>query len=174
VPVFVTPHLPQPLLESGAIVSHIIQRYDTAHKFSFAPGTAEEALQTQWLYFISSTLYSNQVGAYVLAFHAPVASPKENTDFFRKQIKTDWEYVESQLVNEKKRLGLGENETAYLVGGKYSVADIVAWAQLVCVDWMCTVEWKTWGLKEVERWAATISEREAVKKGYFALQEKAQ
>ncbi|RPA72105.1 thioredoxin-like protein [Ascobolus immersus RN42] len=149
VPVLVTPHLPQPLLESGAIHDHIIQRYDTDHKFSFAPGTPEEALQTQWLYFAAATMNSNQVAAY----------------FFRVQVKADWEYVELQLASERKRLELGDAESVWLVGGRYSVADISVWAQLAFVDVMATVEWKTWGFKEVERWYEAILSRDGVKKG---------
>jgi glutathione S-transferase len=119
-------------------------------------------------------MYINQLTAYLLSFRTPALPPKETIDFFREQLKADWEYIESHLSGERKRLGLGEEEPAWIVGGKYSVADISAWAQLACTKAMVDVEWETWGLKEVERWSKAISEREAVKKGFFALQEKAQ
>jgi glutathione S-transferase len=39
------------LWESGAIIEYLIERYDTEHRFSFAPGTPEYYHAKQWLYF---------------------------------------------------------------------------------------------------------------------------
>lgn len=39
------------LWESGAIVQYLVDRYDKEHKISYAPGTKEYALVSQWIAF---------------------------------------------------------------------------------------------------------------------------
>lgn len=42
------------LWESGAIVEYLVERYDTTHKISFAPGTNDAQHARQWLFFQAS------------------------------------------------------------------------------------------------------------------------
>jgi glutathione S-transferase len=50
-PAIYDPNTDLTLWESGAIIEYLIERYDTTHKLSFAPGTAETYHAKQWLFF---------------------------------------------------------------------------------------------------------------------------
>jgi glutathione S-transferase len=50
-PAIYDPNTDLTLWESGAIIEYLIEKYDTEHKISFAPGSKEAYLAKQWLFF---------------------------------------------------------------------------------------------------------------------------
>jgi glutathione S-transferase len=121
------------LWESGAIIEYLIEKYDTEHKFSFAPGTPESYHAKQWLFFQVSGQgpYYGQLGWFKL-FH-PEKIP-DVIDRYVKEVNRVSAVLDGWLA--KQKLKYGENAAGdgpWFVGNKYSYVDIafVMWQHII-------------------------------------------
>lgn len=51
IPAIHDPNTDLTIWESGAIIEYLVEKYDTEHKLSFAPGSNEHYLAKQWLFY---------------------------------------------------------------------------------------------------------------------------
>ncbi|KAI9930172.1 hypothetical protein ASPWEDRAFT_100806 [Aspergillus wentii DTO 134E9] len=109
------------LWESGAILEYLVETYDKENKISFATGTPEYFQAKQWLHYQMSGQ-----GPY---FGQAVWFSKYHPEKFQSAI--------DRYINEIRRVSGVINRALegkeYLVGGKYSYADVafVPWFDLV-------------------------------------------
>jgi len=99
------------LWESNAILTYLAERYDTEHKFS-ASTEEDKYKQLQWLFFQSSGQgpYFGQA-AWFIWYHAEkVPSAVER---YQNEIKRVLKVLDGELAQRE-----------WLVGGKYSIADL--------------------------------------------------
>ncbi|OJJ45985.1 hypothetical protein ASPZODRAFT_152237 [Penicilliopsis zonata CBS 506.65] len=117
------------LWESGAIVEYLVERYDTAHKISFAPGSNEAQLARQWLFFQATGQgpYYGQAVWFKRFHKEKVPSAIQR---YVEEIKRVSGVVDTFL--SKQEVGEG-GDGPWLVGGKCSYADL-AW-----VSWQLRV-----------------------------------
>ncbi|ROV94555.1 hypothetical protein VMCG_08163 [Cytospora schulzeri] len=107
------------LWESGAIIEYLVERYDTEHKLSFPPGTAEAALARQWLFFQVSgqgPYYGQAV--WFIKYH-PERLPSA-VERYVKEIARVSGVLEGHLARQKEA-GV---DGPWIVGGKFSYADL--------------------------------------------------
>jgi glutathione S-transferase len=148
------------VFETSAIQLYLVTHYDAAHKLSFAADDAAEAAAAsemlQWLFWSHGGLGPMQGQANHFARYAPVAI----------------EYARDRYANETRRLygvlearlreGGGREFLVGAKGGRFSVADISAFA------W---VRWAPWARVDlgdfpgVREWCERIEGREAVQRG---------
>jgi glutathione S-transferase len=129
VPAIHDPNTDLTLWESGAIVEYLIERYDTQHKISFAPGTAESYHAKQWLFFQVSGQgpYFGQA-VWFKKFHAEqIPSAIER---YVKEAHRVTGVLEGHLAKQKVANG---SDGPWLVGGKISYADIafIPWQRTI-------------------------------------------
>ncbi|KAE8136057.1 glutathione S-transferase Ure2-like protein [Aspergillus pseudotamarii] len=115
--------------ESGAIIEYLVDRYDTARRLSFEPGTHDFYLAKQWLHFQMSGQgpYYGQL-VWFKKFHAEqVPSAVER---YAKEVNRVTGVLEGWL--EKQAGVYGEGDGPWLVGGKLSYADLafVPWQRI--------------------------------------------
>ncbi|KAK3332752.1 glutathione S-transferase [Cercophora scortea] len=148
------------LWESGAILEYLIERYDTQHKLSFAPGSNESYLAKQWLFFQTT----GQGPYYGQAVWFKRNDPENKVAFERyvNEIHRVSAVVEGHLVAQGKKEG---GDGPWLVGGRISYADL-AWLpwQRVISKFLPTEEYDVAKYPAVAAWLAKIQEREPVKK----------
>ena len=153
------------LWESGAIVEYLIERYDTKHQLSFAPGTPEYYQAKQWLFFQATgqgPYYGQAV--WFTKYHAeklPSAAER-----YVKEINRVSGVLEGHLARQKEKYGSTSagGEGPWLVGNKLSYADMAfyPWQTLV------TMFFAKNGVEEddyplVKEWLGKLNAREAVK-----------
>ncbi|KAK4149576.1 glutathione S-transferase [Chaetomidium leptoderma] len=153
--------------ESGAIVEYLIDQYDTGHQFSFPAGSAESYHAKQYLFFQVSGQgpYYGQA-AWFKAFH-PEKLPSAIARYVGK-INRVTGVLEGIL---KKKAEEGMKEGAWLVGNKYSYADIafVSWLTVV-LKIHATDEFNPEDYPHVKAWIDRILERPAVQAGYLSME----
>ena len=120
------------LWESGAIFDYLIERYDTEHRLSFAPGTPESYHAKQWLYFQVSGQgpYYGQL-AWFKVYH-PEKLPSA-IERYAKEINRVSGVLNGHLAKVKQdHSGSDGNDGPWLVGNKLSYADIafIPWQRL--------------------------------------------
>lgn len=137
IPAIHDPNTNLTLWESGAIVEYLVDRYDTAHKISFAPGSNEAYLARQWLFFQVSGQgpYYGQASWFKKFHPEKVPSAVER---YVKEINRVTGVLEGHLQQEKEKWRNSESESGagdgpWLVGNKYSYADIafLSWQTIV-------------------------------------------
>ena len=109
------------LWESGAILEYLIERYDTEHRLSFAPGTPESYHAKQWLFFQVSgqgPYYGNAV--FFKKYH-PEQLPSA-IERFVKEINRVSGVLDKYLAQQEQEHGGGDGP--WLVGNKISYADL--------------------------------------------------
>ncbi|KAL1310547.1 hypothetical protein AAFC00_000827 [Neodothiora populina] len=135
--------------EGAAILSYLTRNYDPEHKFSFA-SDPELSKSEQW----------------VAWQHGGLGPMQGQANHFYRFTKERIPYPTQRYVGETERLygvldkQLSENE--YLVGNKYSIADIANFS------WVNVSNFAGIDLKQfpnLEKWWKRINERPAVKKG---------
>lgn len=107
------------LMESGAILQYLAEKYDTDHKISFPRGTLEYYQSIEWLLFQNAGVGPMQGQANHFQLYAPEKVPygiKRYTDETRRLYS---------VLNAR----LEETGTGFLVGNHVSIADIttVGW-----------------------------------------------
>lgn len=150
------------LWESGAIVEYLIERYDTEHRFSFAPGTPESYLAKQWLYYQTTgqgPYYGQAV--WFKRYHAEqVPSAIER---YLKEMHRVSGVLDGHLAQQKQEHG--GSDGPWLVGDKMSYADIafIPWqgypSRLFGKD-----EYNEDNYPHVKEWLGNMTSREKVKK----------
>jgi glutathione S-transferase len=146
------------LWESGAIIEYIIEKYDTAHKLSFAPGSNDAYLAKQWLFYQVSgqgPYYGQAV--WFTKFHGEkVPSAVER---YTNEINRVTSVLEGHLKEQKEKNAGGDGP--WLVGGKMSYADLafVPWQRLVpMLEGHKPEEYPL-----VKEWIGKMTERKALK-----------
>lgn len=123
------------LWESGAIAEYLVERYDTARKLSFAPGTPEAYHTKQWLYFQASGQgpYFGQASWFKVYHPEKVPSAFER---YRNEVRRVSGVLEAYLGSRRSEAAPGEGGGGpWLVGGKMTFADIAF------IPWFCWMEW---------------------------------
>jgi len=151
------------LWESGAIVEYLIEKYDPNHKFSFPPGSPETYHAKQYLFFQVSGQgpYYGQA-AWFKNFH-PEKLPSA-IDRYVAEINRVTGVLEKVLSDQAK--ALPTDDGPWLVGGKYSFADIafISW-QTVILKIHTPDEYNPENYPHVKAWIDKILERPAVQAG---------
>jgi glutathione S-transferase len=149
------------LWESGAIFEYLIERYDTAHKFSFAPGTAESYHAKQWLFFQVSGQgpYYGQA-AWFKKFHQEQLPSA--IDRYVNEVNRVTGVLEGHLAKQKVKAG---SDGPWLVGGKLSYVDIafMPWQKLITLA-LTAEEYTVDNFTFVKEWLGKLSARESVEK----------
>lgn len=132
IPAIHDPNTSLTLWESGAIVEYLVERYDTDLKISFAPGTNEAYLARQWLFFQVSGQgpYYGQASWFKKFHPERVESAVER---YVKEINRVTGVLEGHLAKEKEKWSGSGGDGPWLVGNKYSFADIafLSWQIIV-------------------------------------------
>ncbi|CCM00296.1 uncharacterized protein FIBRA_02326 [Fibroporia radiculosa] len=97
--------------ESNAILTYLVEKYDTTHKISMADA-GEKVAQLQWLFFQASGQgpYFGQAGWFLLYHHEKLPSAIER---YQKEVIRVFGVLESVLSKQD-----------WLVGGKCTIADL--------------------------------------------------
>ncbi|KAJ5294583.1 hypothetical protein N7508_009404 [Penicillium antarcticum] len=141
----------QRVFESGAIMTYLVDKYDTDRKISYAPGTPEHVEQTSWLMF--------QMGG--------LGPMQGQANHFRLFAGARSDYGINRYIEETKRLySVLESrlqESPYLAGEKYTIADIAnfSWVRGAPIS----LEIDLSEFPALKKWVDEINERAAVQKG---------
>lgn len=157
-PAITDPNTGITLWETGAIVEYLVEKYDTDHKISFAPGTKESWEAKQWLYFQASGQgpYYGQV-AWFMHYHPEKI--QSAIDRYVAEINRVTGVLEGFL---KKRKEEGMQEP-WLVGDKCSYVDLafVSW-QTVVAKFLSKEQFDQTKFPEVDGWIARMLKKESV------------
>jgi glutathione S-transferase len=138
-----------PVFESGAIFLYLAEHYDKDFKFSFQDAD-ERSDMLQWLFFQNAGIGPMQGQANHFFRYAP-EKIQYGINRYQNETKRLYSVLEARL-----------SEREYLVGDKYSIADMSTFT------W---VRWAPWAGIELDEfpklkaWSEKIESREAVKKG---------
>ncbi|KAB8075186.1 glutathione S-transferase [Aspergillus leporis] len=114
------------LWESGAIIEYLIEKYDTSHRLSFAPGTPEFYHAKQWLHFQMSGQgpYYGQMVWFIRYHEEKVPSAVER---YVKEVNRVTGVLDGWLKKQKESHG-----EPWLVGGKLSYVDLafIPWQRI--------------------------------------------
>ncbi|KAK4548954.1 hypothetical protein LTR36_008727 [Oleoguttula mirabilis] len=158
---------PQRVFEGAAIQLYLCATYDTQHTISFPYASAEYWEMLSWLTWMQSGIGPMQGQANHFYRYAPTKIAYAIT---RYQTETKRLY---QVLNDRLEAQRGAGQGLWLVGGKYSIAD------LCCFSWVNWAEWagvETQGFAAVRTWLEVIQRRPAVRRGVevperFAMKE---
>ncbi|KAF9698320.1 hypothetical protein EKO04_003485 [Ascochyta lentis] len=157
-PAIQDPNTDLTLWESGAILEYLVEKYDTAHKFSFAPGTNDAQLARQWLFFQVSGQgpYYGQALWFTKYHPEQVASAQ---DRYYREIERVTSVLDAHLSKQEKG-----TDGPWLVGGRYSYADLafVPWQYFIDVGLEGKIDFSPY--KEVKGWMERLKARDPVKK----------
>ncbi|KAH8903560.1 glutathione S-transferase Ure2-like protein [Coniochaeta sp. PMI_546] len=150
------------LWESGAIVEYLIDKYDPEHKLSFPPGTPEFYHAKQYLFFQVSGQgpYYGQA-AWFKMFHSEKLPSA--IDRYVGEINRVTGVLERVLSENAKT---GGDDGPWLVGGKYSYADLafVSW-QTIITKLAAPEEYNPENYPAVNAWINRMLARPAVQAG---------
>ncbi|EXJ77020.1 glutathione S-transferase [Capronia epimyces CBS 606.96] len=160
-PTIYDPNTDLTLWESGAIVEYLIERYDTGHALSFAPGTAESYHAKQWLYF-QTTGQGPYFGQAV---------------WFKKLHSERLPSAVARYVAEIRRVSavldgvLAARKAGQVGDGPWLVGNRISYADLAFIPWHVTIgafldkdEYNLDEFPHLKDWFARISSRPSVKK----------
>ena len=145
------------LWESAAIVLYLVERYDTDHKISFPRGSNEAFQAQQWLFFQASgqgPYYGQSI--YFARYHSEKVPSTE--DRFNKEINRVTGVLEGWLAKQD------QNSGPWLVGGKYSYADLsfINW-QSGIGKFLAKETFDPDQFPHVKKWLGNIEARAAIK-----------
>ncbi|KAL2751787.1 hypothetical protein ACRALDRAFT_1037559 [Sodiomyces alcalophilus JCM 7366] len=150
------------LWESGAIIEYLAEKYDTNHKISFPRGTAEAYESIQYQYFQASGQgpYFGQATWFKKFHPEQVPSALER---YVKEMHRVTGVLEGILASKKGSAG---PDGTWLVGGKYSLADLsfVSWINVVTIIFDKS-DYNLEDYPKVKDWVDRMLERPAVKAG---------
>lgn len=166
VPAIHDPNTGITLWETGAIIEYLIERYDTKHQLSFAPGTPESYHAKQWLYFQTTGQgpYYGQA-AWFKRFHSEqVPSAIER---YNKEVNRVSGVLDKYLAQQKEEHGgsaAAGSDGPWLVGNKFSYADIafITWQRLIGTL-LEKDDYDEDNFPHVKEWLGRMTAREAVK-----------
>ncbi|KAL2040333.1 hypothetical protein N7G274_006776 [Stereocaulon virgatum] len=152
------------LWESGAIIEYLIERYDTKHQLSFAPGTPEYYHAKQWLFFQATGQgpYYGQLVFFMKYHHEQVPSAIER---YTNEVKRVSGVLDAFLAQQKKEHG--GSDGPWLVGNKMSYADIafIPWQKGVVMT-LKKDQYDSDDYPHVKEWLGNMTALETVKKVY--------
>ncbi|KAF2257449.1 glutathione S-transferase [Trematosphaeria pertusa] len=161
VPAIHDPNTDLTIWESGAIIEYLVEKYDKEHKISFAPGSPESYLAKQWLFFQVSGQGPYYGQAIVFQRYHPEKVPSA-VERYVNEIKRVTGVLEGHLKKQKEQ---GGGEGPWLVGNRYSFADLafVPWQTIISL----AVKDEGFDAEEypvVKEWLGNMNKREAVRK----------
>ena len=168
VPAIHDPNTDITLWESGAIIEYLIERYDTTHRLSFAPGTPESYHAKQWLYFQVSGQgpYYGQL-AWFKRYH-PEQVPSA-IDRYVKEVNRVSGVLDGFLAQQKEKHG--GDDGPWLVGNKLSYADIAFIPYQRILSTMLEKDvYDADNYPHVKEWLGKMTSRETVKKVFESAQ----
>lgn len=168
VPAIHDPNTDITLWESGAIIEYLIERYDTTHRLSFAPGTPESYHAKQWLYFQVSGQgpYYGQL-AWFKRYH-PEQVPSA-IDRYAKEVNRVSGVLDGFLAQQKEKHGRGDGP--WLVGNKLSYADIAFIPYQRILSMLLEKDvYDADNYPHVKEWLGKMTSRETVKKVFESAQ----
>ncbi|KAL2021621.1 hypothetical protein VTK56DRAFT_6974 [Thermocarpiscus australiensis] len=152
------------LWESGAIIEYLLDKYDPDHKFSFPPGTPEHYHARKYLFFQVSGQgpYYGQVAWFKTYHHEKLPSA---IDRYVAEVNRVTGVLE-KLLAEQAAKGGGGKDGPWLVGGKYSYADLVfvSW-QTIITKVVGPDEYNPDSYPHVKAWIDRMLARPAVQAG---------
>lgn len=168
VPAIHDPNTDITLWESGAIIEYLIERYDTTHRLSFAPGTPESYHAKQWLYFQVSGQgpYYGQL-AWFKRYH-PEQVPSA-IDRYAKEVNRVSGVLDGFLAQQKEKHGRGDGP--WLVGNKLSYADIAFIPYQRILSMLLEKDvYDADNYPHVKEWLGKMTSHETVKKVFESAQ----
>ena len=149
------------LWETGAIIEYLMERYDTEHRLSFAPGTPDSYHAKQWLYFQVSGQGPYYGQAVWFKKYHPEQLPSA-VERYVKEINRVTGVLDKYLAQQKEEHG--GSDGPWLVGNKMSFAD------LAFVPWQGVLgrlfekdEYDDEKYPHVKEWIGKMMSREKVK-----------
>ncbi|KAJ2892168.1 hypothetical protein MKZ38_010176 [Zalerion maritima] len=138
------------VFESGAIMQYLVERYDPEHKVSYPHDSREHWEMTSWLMW--------QMGG--------LGPMQGQSNHFTRYATEKIQYGMDRYQNETRRLYRTMDtqlaKTPYLVGDKYTIADISCWG------WVSAYAWAGVAIEEfpnLKAWIYRLLERPGVEKG---------
>jgi glutathione S-transferase len=152
VPAIYDPNNDLTLWESIAIVEYLIDKYDTEHRISFAPGTKEYYLARQWVLFQVSG-QGPYYGQAVWFTHFHSEKIPSAIERYRQEVLRVTGVLESWLA--KQAVGSG-SDGPWLVGDKMTYADMcfVPWQE--GIKFRCPDIYEGQSFPFVEAWVAKM------------------
>ena len=149
------------LWESGAIIEYLMERYDTKHRLSFAPGTPEAYHAKQWLYFQASGQGPYYGQAVWFKKYHPEQLPSA-IERYVKEINRVSGVLEGYLAQQEQEHG--GSDGPWLVGNKLSYADLafIPWQRIVG-GVIGKDEYNEDNFPHVKEWLSKLTGRETVK-----------
>ncbi|KIW05307.1 uncharacterized protein PV09_03832 [Verruconis gallopava] len=170
VPAIYDPNNDLTLWESGAIIEYLIEKYDTSNRISFPAGSNEAQLVRQWLYYQASGQgpYFGQASWFKKFHPERVASALER---YVNEINRVTGVLEGWLEKQKVEHP-GAADGPWLVGGKYTVADLVFAPWYTVLGYVVKGEdgFDIENFPVVKDWVGRISARSAVKQVFANIQ----
>ena len=125
IPAIHDPNTDLALWESGAIIGYLIERYDTQHRLSFAPGTSDSYYAKQWFFFQATGQgpYYGQASWFKKYHYEQLPTALER---YVKEVNRVTGVLEGHLAakQEQSRQDGGDSGGPWLVGNKMSYADL--------------------------------------------------
>jgi len=150
------------LWESGAIVEYLIERYDTDHRLSFAPGTPESYHAKQWLYFQTTGQgpYYGQAAWFKKFHQEQLPSAIER---YVNEVNRVSGVLDGYLAQQKQEHG-DSADGPWLVGNKLSYADLsfISWQKVIAVI-LAKEEYNEDKFPHLKEWLGKMTSREKVK-----------
>lgn len=154
---------PQRVFEGAAIQLYLTTLYDPSHNLSFPPSTPDYFECLSWLIWAQSNLGPMQGQANHFYRYAPPPKIPYAVERYQNETRRCFGVLEGRLAEEQKQAGQQEGAGGpWLVGGKFSIADICSFS------WVNWAEWagvSTEKFPLVTDWVARIEKRPAVQRG---------
>ncbi|KAF2829923.1 glutathione S-transferas-like protein [Ophiobolus disseminans] len=147
------------LWESGAIIEYLVEKYDTEHKISFAPGSKEAYLAKQWLFYQVSGQgpYYGQAVWFTKYHPEQIQSAK---DRYYNEIKRVTAVLEAHLKTQEKGA-----DGPWMVGGKFSFVDLAFLPWQTISETLMSADLDLSEFTEVAGWVERMNQRPALKTG---------
>ncbi|BCS07002.1 glutathione-S-transferase theta, GST [Aspergillus luchuensis] len=167
------PSSPITVMESSAILLYLVETYDPDHHFHFSSSSSTsspvyKSQLLQWLFFWSASGQPQQAGLNHFKRFAGVVVDSYAIEKFKTETLRIYNVLEMHLSNRLTGDDGGGEAREYLVGegrGKYSIADINAYAWIRAWKRMTISEEEMGRFPLLRRWVERIEERPAVRRG---------
>ncbi|EMF12975.1 glutathione S-transferase [Sphaerulina musiva SO2202] len=147
----------KPVFEGSSIQLYLTAKYDPEHRISFPYDSDEYWEVVEWMTWMQSGLGPMQGQANHFYRYAPT-----RMEYAINRYQTETKRLYQVLEERLKMQSEGGKKPLYIVGNKYTIADI-------CIfSWVNWAEWAGISLEpypHVKAWLQNIQERPAVEKG---------
>ncbi|RPA81400.1 glutathione S-transferase [Ascobolus immersus RN42] len=145
--------------DSNAILFYLADKYDKDNKLTFAAGTPEFYEYVQWL-ITTTELGTIAAAATFLQKRLPEKQPAA-VEFAKTRSTGLFKAYDTRLAQQAEKYS---TSTPYLVGNKYTAADIATYATILLGEIGAELDLSEF--KNLQEFKARIAERENVKAGY--------